>query len=429
MDREIMNELKAWKERSDRKPLILLGARQVGKTYILKEFGKKYYKHTAYINCDDNELVKDLFTPDYDMNRIILSIGSISGTRVLPGETLIILDEIQELKRGLNALKYFCENAPQYHIAVAGSLLGITLHQGESFPVGKVNTLEMHPMTYEEFLTAKGEHMMCEMLQQKRWDVIASTKSRYIQSLREYYFVGGMPEAVSKYIKTNDAVSVREVQKEILNAYDKDISKHASANEAVRINMVWKSIPAQLAKENSKFIYGAVRKGARAKDLEVAIQWLIDAGLVYKVERVNKPGMPLRFYADMTSFKLYMIDCGLLGAMNEMPPAMMLLPNKMAECKGAFTENYVCSQLHNVKGASVYYFSKENSSQEVDFIVQYDVEIAAIEVKAEENLQSKSLKTFHQENMDIRCIRTSMADYRQQEWMENIPLYAIRYLV
>lgn len=429
MDREIMNELKAWKERSDRKPLILLGARQVGKTYILKEFGKKYYKHTAYINCDDNELVKDLFTPDYDMNRIILSIGSISGTRVLPGETLIILDEIQELKRGLNALKYFCENAPQYHIAVAGSLLGITLHQGESFPVGKVNTLEMHSMTYEEFLTAKGEHMMCEMLQQKRWDVIASTKSRYIQSLREYYFVGGMPEAVSKYIKTNDVVSVREVQKEILNAYDKDISKHASANEAVRINMVWKSIPAQLAKENSKFIYGAVRKGARAKDLEVAIQWLIDAGLVYKVERVNKPGMPLRFYADMTSFKLYMIDCGLLGAMNEMPPAMMLLPNKMAECKGAFTENYVCSQLHNVKGASVYYFSKENSSQEVDFIVQYDVEIAAIEVKAEENLQSKSLKTFHQENMDIRCIRTSMADYRQQEWMENIPLYAIRYLV
>lgn len=426
MEREIMKDLVKWKGRSDRKPLILLGARQVGKTYILKEFGKRYYEQTAYINCDDNEMVKELFLPDYDVGRILLAIGSITGVSIQPGKTLIILDEIQELKRGLNALKYFCENAPEYHVAVAGSLLGITLHQGESFPVGKVNTLNIRPMTYEEFLLAKGKSQMCEMLRKREWDVIASTRSLYIQLLREYYFTGGMPEAVKKHLETNDTVQVREVQKEILLAYDKDISKHAPTNEAVRINQVWKSIPAQLAKENRKFIYGAVRQGARAKDFEIAIQWLLDAGLVYKIDRVSKPGMPLGCYADFTSFKLYMLDCGLLGAMNDMPPSLMLLPNKMAESKGSFTENFVCSQLHNCRNLSVYYYSKENSTQEVDFVVQHDTDIVAVEVKSEENLQSKSLKAFHNENQEVRCLRTSMADYRQEDWMVNVPLYAIK---
>ena len=426
MEREIMKDLVKWKGRSDRKPLILLGARQVGKTYILKEFGKRYYEQTAYINCDDNEMVKELFLPDYDVGRILLAIGSITGVSIQPGKTLIILDEIQELKRGLNALKYFCENAPEYHVAVAGSLLGITLHQGESFPVGKVNTLNISPMTYEEFLLAKGKSQMCEMLRKREWDVIASTRSLYIQLLREYYFTGGMPEAVKKHLETNDTVQVREVQKEILLAYDKDISKHAPTNEAVRINQVWKSIPAQLAKENRKFIYGAVRQGARAKDFEIAIQWLLDAGLVYKIDRVSKPGMPLGCYADFTSFKLYMLDCGLLGAMNDMPPSLMLLPNKMAESKGSFTENFVCSQLHNCRNLSVYYYSKENSTQEVDFVVQHDTDIVAVEVKSEENLQSKSLKAFHNENQEVRCLRTSMADYRQEDWMVNVPLYAIK---
>lgn len=426
MEREIMKDLVKWKGRSDRKPLILLGARQVGKTYILKEFGKRYYEQMAYINCDDNEMVKELFLPDYDVGRILLAIGSITGVSIQPGKTLIILDEIQELKRGLNALKYFCENAPEYHVAVAGSLLGITLHQGESFPVGKVNTLNIRPMTYEEFLLAKGKSQMCEMLRKREWDVIASTRSLYIQLLREYYFTGGMPEAVKKHLETNDTVQVREVQKEILLAYDKDISKHAPTNEAVRINQVWKSIPAQLAKENRKFIYGAVRQGARAKDFEIAIQWLLDAGLVYKIDRVSKPGMPLGCYADFTSFKLYMLDCGLLGAMNDMPPSLMLLPNKMAESKGSFTENFVCSQLHNCCNLSVYYYSKENSTQEVDFVVQHDTDIVAVEVKSEENLQSKSLKAFHNENQEVRCLRTSMADYRQEDWMVNVPLYAIK---
>ena len=336
-----MKDLLKWRDRSDRKPLILLGARQVGKTYILKEFGRQHYEHTAYINCDDNEMVKNLFEPDYNIQRILLAIGSITGVSILPGKTLIILDEIQELKRGLNALKYFCENAPEYHVAVAGSLLGITLHQGESFPVGKVNTLKIFPMSYEEFLLAKGQRQMYDMLVQKQWDVMASTRSKYIQSLREYYFTGGMPEAVKKHLDTNDTVQVREVQQEILLAYDKDISKHAPTNEAVRINQVWKSIPSQLAKENRKFVYGVLRKGARAKEFETAIQWLLDAGLVYKVERVGKPGMPLNCYADFSAFKLYMLDCGLLGAMNNMPPALMLLPNKMEESKGNFTENFV----------------------------------------------------------------------------------------
>ncbi|MGM9687612.1 MAG: ATP-binding protein [Alloprevotella sp.] len=426
MERSIMRDLINWRNKNDRKPLILLGARQVGKTYILKEFGKRHYEHTAYINCDNNELVQELFLPDYDTKRILLAIGSITGVSIQPGKTLIILDEIQELKRGLNALKYFCENAPEYHVAVAGSLLGITLHQGESFPVGKVNTLYIHPMTYEEFLVAKGQHQMCNMLTSRQWDVMASTRSMYVQSLREYYFTGGMPEAVKKHLETNDTVQVREVQKEILLAYDKDISKHAPTNEAVRINQVWKSIPAQLAKENRKFIYGAVRKGARAKDFEIAIQWLLDAGLAYKVDRVSKPGMPLGCYADFASFKLYMLDCGLLGAMNDMPPSLMLLPNRMEESKGSFTENFVCSQLQTCRNLPVFYYSKENSTQKVDFIVQHDTEIVAIEVKAEENLQSKSLKSFHNEHPDVRCVRTSMADYRQEEWMDNVPLYAIR---
>lgn len=426
MEREIMKDLLKWRERADRKPLILLGARQVGKTYILKEFGKRYYDNVAYINCDDNELVKDIFMPDYDIKRILLSIGSITGVSIKPGKTLIILDEIQELKRGLNALKYFCENAPEYHLAVAGSLLGITLHQGESYPVGKVNTLEIHPMSFEEFLAAKGKTQMCEMLRDKQWNVLESTKNLYIQSLREYYFAGGMPEAVKKFIETNDAVQVREIQKEILFAYDKDISKHAPVNEAVRINQVWKSIPAQLAKENRKFIYGAVRQGGRAKYFEIAIQWLLDAGLVYKVERVSKPAMPLGSYADFSSFKLYLLDCGLLGAMNNTPPALLLTTNTMAESKGVITENFVCSQLHNSRDLFIYYYSKDSSTQEVDFVVQHGMDIIAIEVKAEENLQSKSLKAFHSENPGVKCLRTSMASYRKEEWLENVPLYAIQ---
>lgn len=421
-----MNDLIAWKERVDRKPLILLGARQVGKTYILKEFGRQHYDNVAYINCDNNELAKGLFEPDYDMQRIILSIGAITGQQVLPGKTLIVLDEIQEPRRGLASLKYFCENVPQYHVAVAGSLLGIMLHEGESFPVGKVNTLTMYPMSYEEFLLAKGRHQLADLLNEGHWDVVGGLKSIYVQTLREYYLVGGMPEAVKKFVETNDANQVREIQQEILQAYDRDISKHAPAEQVIRINQVWHSIPSQLAKENKKFIYGVVKKGARAKDYELAIQWLLDAGLVHKVNRLTTVAMPLKIHEDISAFKLYMLDCGLLGAMSAIPPAVLLLPNADNTAKGDFTENFVCCQMKTVRQLVFGYYSRDNSQLELDFVVQCGLDVVPVEVKAEENLQSKSLKTFLAAHPDMKALRFSMSDYRSQEKITNVPLYGAR---
>lgn len=426
MERTITDELIAWKERKDRKPLILLGARQVGKTYILKAFGRQYYDDVAYINCDNNELVKNLFEPDYDMKRIILTIGAVTGVNIRPGKTLIILDEIQELHRGLASLKYFCEEANEYHVAVAGSLLGIMLHKGESYPVGKVNTMTMFPMTYEEFLIAKGRKQLCEQLNNGNWDVVRGLKGLYIQTLREYYIVGGMPEAVAKFIETNDANSVREIQHEILTAYDKDISKHAPTEQVVRISQVWHSIPSQLAKENKKFIYGVIKKGARAKEYKLAIQWLLDAGLVYKINRLTTPAMPLKIHEDMSVFKLYMLDCGLLGAMSNIPPALLLLPNNKNTAKGDFTENFVCNELMNIRNLTVGYYSKENSQLKIDFIIQTGLRILPVEVKAEENLQAKSLKTFLTDKQEMKGLRFSMSDYREQERIINVPLYGAR---
>lgn len=430
MERFIMQDLIAWKNREDRKPLILLGARQVGKTYILKEFGQREFENVAYINCDNNAMVKDLFATDYNIERILLTIGAITGVNIQAGKTLIIMDEIQELHRGLASLKYFCEDAREYHVAVAGSLLGLTLHQGESYPVGKVNTLEMFPMTYEEFLLARGFKQRVDLLQSGMWDVVNSLRTLYIQHLREYYLVGGMPEAVKKFIDTNDANAVREIQKEILHAYEKDISKHAPDEQVVRINQVWNSIPSQLAKENKKFIYGVVKQGARAKDYELAIQWLIDAGLIYKINRVKTIGMPLKIHEDISAFKLYLLDCGLLGAMSNTPPAFLLLPNNDNSGKGNFTENFICCQLESLRNIPIYYYSKENSQLEIDFVVQIDTNIIPLEVKAEENLQAKSLKVILANNPGMQGLRFSMSDYREQENITNVPLYGARgYLI
>lgn len=430
MERFIMQDLIAWKNREDRKPLILLGARQVGKTYILKEFGQREFENVAYINCDNNAMVKDLFATDYNIERILLTIGAITGVNIQAGKTLIIMDEIQELHRGLASLKYFCEEAREYHVAVAGSLLGLTLHQGESYPVGKVNTLEMLPMTYEEFLLARGFKQRVDLLQSGMWDVVNSLRTLYIQHLREYYLVGGMPEAVKKFIDTNDANAVREVQKEILHAYEKDISKHAPDEQVVRINQVWNSIPSQLAKENKKFIYGVVKQGARAKDYELAIQWLIDAGLIYKISRVKTIGMPLKIHEDISAFKLYLLDCGLLGAMSNTPPALLLLPNNDNSGKGDFTENFICCQLESLRNIPIYYYSKENSQLEIDFVIQIDTNIIPLEVKAEENLQAKSLKVILANNPGMYGLRFSMSNYREQENITNVPLYGARgYLV
>lgn len=425
MERSIMKDLVAWKNRADRKPLILLGARQIGKTYILKEFGKREFKNVAYINCDNNAMVQDLFASDYNIERIVLTISALTGVDVKAGETLIILDEIQELKRGLSSLKYFCEDAPQYHVAVAGSLLGITLHQGESYPVGKVNTLTMYPMSFEEFLWACGKKIMADLLHTTQWNVMRGLNSAFTDYLRKYYFVGGMPEAVKSFIQTNSAPTVREIQNEILLAYDRDISKHAPTEQVVRINQVWNSIPSQLAKENRKFIYGVIKQGARAKDYELAIQWLIDAGLVYKVNRAKLLSVPLKVHEDISAFKLYLLDIGLLGALSQIPPAMLLVSNVANTAKGDFTENYVCSQMSLLRNMPIYYFSKDNSQLELDFVVQVGSEIIPIEVKAEENLQAKSLKTILQKHEDMHGIRFSMSDYRVEERFTNVPLYGV----
>lgn len=421
-----MDDLVRWKNRNDRKPLVLLGARQVGKTYILKEFGRREYENVAYINCDNNALVRDLFTPDYNIERILLTIGAITGVNILPGKTLIIMDEVQELKRGLASLKYFCEDAPEYHVAVAGSLLGLTLHEGDSYPVGKVNTLNMYPMTFEEFLLACNRKQMVDLLQAQRWDFVKGLRTLYMQHLREYYLVGGMPEAVDKFVQTNDANLVREVQNEILAAYERDISKHAPAEQVMRIGQVWHSIPSQLAKENRKFIYGVVKKGARAKDYELAIQWLLDAGLVYKVNRITTLVMPLKMHEELSAFKLFVLDCGLLGAMTITPPAMLLLPSTDNSGKGDFTENFVCSQMKSLSDLPVFYYSKDNSQLELDFVVQADTAVCPVEVKAEENLQSKSLKTTLSENPDMHGLRFSMSDYREEGRLTNVPLYGAR---
>ena len=426
MERKIISQLKQWKESPFRKPLILAGARQVGKTYILKEFGKQEYKHVAYINCDGNSEIANIFAEDYDMKRVLMIIGAICKTPIIPGETLIILDEIQELHKGLSSLKYFCENAPEYHVAVAGSLLGVAMHQGESAPVGKVDIIRLYPMSFEEFLLAKDEKQMLDILQSRDWKTISLLHEKFTKILREYYFVGGMPEAVMTYLATNDANQVRQVQNNILFIYRSDMSKHVNPNDATRISMVWQSIPSQLSRENKKFIYGAVREGARAKDFEMAIQWLVDAGLAYRISRVREVGVPLKFYEDITTFKLFLLDVGLLGALGEMEPAQMLVSNKvMTESKGAFTENYVLCQLLSHQNIFTYYYSREDARLEIDFLAQYQGIITPIEVKAEENLRSKSLRAFIDKHQELRAIRFSMSPYREQEWMTNIPLYAV----
>lgn len=429
MKRTIYNELIKWKLSKSRKPLIMYGARQVGKTYILKRFGEKEYSNLVYLNCYKNEMMEKLFEQDADAKRILLGLAALSNQTIKEGETLVFLDEIQEIPNIISTLKYFCEDLPGIHIVVAGSLLGVMNMKGQSFPVGKVDIMRMLPMSYHEFLVAKGEDGLAGLLQSQDYGMMDVFAEKYTEMLRQYYFVGGMPEAVSHFCQTNDLIGVRQIQKNILTAYETDISKH-TGNDTQRIKMVWDSIPSQLAKENKKFIYGAVRKGARAKDFEIAIQWLIDAGLVYKVERTKEARMPLKFYADANVFKLYLLDVGLLGAMTDTSAALMLIENSaFTEYKGAFTENYVLQQLKTINDMPVYYYSKENSTLEIDFIVQTATTVHPVEVKAEENVKAKSLSTFVNNDckgMNIKGVRLSMKGYADQEWMVNVPLYAAR---
>ncbi|MDO6433458.1 ATP-binding protein [Flavitalea sp. BT771] len=427
MKRHATSFLTTWKASATRKPLIIRGARQVGKTWVMKEFGRSQYEQCAYVNFESNAALKTLFTTDFNIRRILTAIQIEAGVTVEPGNTLIILDEIQEAPGALTSLKYFQENAPEYHVISAGSLLGVALNNHTSFPVGKVDFLDMYPLDFTEFLEAMNETALVDLVKKHDWELIKTFKSRYIELLKQYYYVGGMPEPVSVFIKRKDFKEVRQIQQRILNAYEQDFSKHAPNAIVPRIRMLWNAIPSQLAKENRKFIYGLIKEGARAKEYELAMSWLIDCGLIHKVNNVSKPAIPLKAYEDFGAFKLFLVDVGLLAAMAELDAGSLLEGNAMfEEFKGALTEQYVLQQLVALKEGSIHYWSPGNARSEIDFLVQIAGNVIPIEVKAAENLKAKSLQVYHQKYNPVTAIRTSMADFRKEEWMINLPLYAIR---
>lgn len=426
MERSQLEKLIAWKKEANRKPLVIRGARQVGKTWLMKEFGKREYAQIAYVNFESSKSLKNIFINDFDIQRIITAIQIETDIQINPENTLIIFDEIQECEGAITSLKYFFENAPQYHIIAAGSLLGVAFHHKTSFPVGKVDFLDLYPMSFGEFLLALNKKSLYDLLINQDWPLIKSFKSKFTDLLRQYYFIGGMPEAVYSYIIENDFKKVRNIQMRILNAYEHDFSKHAPHEIVPRIRMIWQSIPSQLAKENRKFIYGVLKHGARAKDFEMAIAWLIESGLIYKINRASKPALPLVAYMDISAFKLYILDVGLLGAMCNIDLKTLIEGNVIfQEFKGALTEQFVLQQLKCCENLSIFYWSTEKSTAEIDFMVQYAENVIPVEVKAEENLQAKSLKSFHQQYNPVISIRTSMSDYRKDDWLTNLPLYTI----
>ncbi len=476
MYRIAIEKLYKWKEDRKRKPLIIEGARQVGKTWLMKEFGEKAYQDTIYINFDSNSRMSELFSEDLNVDRLIMGIELYAGKKIDPDSTLLIFDEVQEVPKALSSLKYFYENAPQYHIICAGSLLGIALHGGTSFPVGKVDFLNLYPLSFKEFLMATAGERFAELLENQDYQMMTAFRQTYIDALKQYYFVGGMPEAVESFVEEKDFNEVRRIQKRILSAYEQDFSKHAPIEivpkirmvwnsipsqlakenkkfvyglvreggrakeyedfskhapiEIVpKIRMVWNSIPSQLAKENKKFVYGLVREGGRAKEYETAIMWLCDCGLIHKVSRVNAAGLPLKAYEDLKAFKLFLVDVGLLGCMTGLRQRTLLDGNELfTEFKGALTEQYVCQQLKTIQDLDIYYYTNDRGTCEVDFIVDTGEEIVPLEVKAEVNLKAKSLKSYHEKYNPPVSIRTSMADYKKEDWIVNLPLYAIEEL-
>ena len=423
MKREVYSQLVNWKNDINKKPLVLRGARQVGKTWLLKEFGANEYRETIYINFEDNMALKNVFIQDFDIKRILLALQIETGIKADAHNCLIVFDEIQEAPKGITSLKYFYEKAPEYHVIAAGSYLGISLHKTNSFPVGKVSFIDLSPLSFPEFLLAKDQGVLLELIRDREWSLISQFKQKYIGLLKEYYFVGGMPEVVKSFIEDYDFDKARKIQSDIINSYEQDFSKHAPPNIIPRIRMVWNSIPSQLAKENKKFIFGMLKKGARSKDFELALEWLIDSGLLHKVNRIKKPSMPLKAYEDLSAFKIFLNDCGLLSALVQLPSKTLLDGNKLfQEFKGALTEQYVHQQLINY---NPYYWSAENSSGEIDFLLQIKESIIPIEVKSEENLKAKSLRAFTKKHKSEIAIRTSMSDYREEDWLINIPLYAL----
>lgn len=424
MKRYAIDDLVRWKESHRRKPLIVEGARQVGKTWLVKEFAAKHYKNIAYVNFENDTFLRAIFETDYNVVRLLNAISAATGVDIIPGETLIFLDEIQEAKGGITSLKYFQEDAPEQHVIAAGSLLGLELHRHTSFPVGKVQFLTLRPMCFREFLDAMGQEKLGGIIDSKDWAMIDAFAPRLKELLKQYYYVGGMPEAVLEFSVSQSWKEVREIQKEILQSYDLDFSKHAPAEIVPRIRGLWNSLPTQLSRENRKFIYGLVKEGARAREYELALQWLLDGGLIHKVMNVTAPRIPLKSYEDSGAFKLFALDLGLLGAMSGLEAATIVEGNRIfLEFKGALTEQYVLQEL--ILKHEPFYYAKPNSQMEIDFLVQSNGNVVPIEVKAEENLRARSLRLFVEKNDSAMAYRLSMSPYRVEEWMTNVPLYAV----
>ena len=426
MYRTAIELLYKWKDKKIRKPLIIRGARQVGKTWLMKEFGAKAYKKCVYISFDNNQRMQELFAADLNIERIVTGLELYAGHKIDPVETLLIFDEIQEVPKALTSLKYFNENAPQYHIVCAGSLLGVALHQGTSFPVGKVEFIDLYPLSFQEFMLAMGKEQYIKLLDSSDYSMVTTFRQEYIDLLKQYYYVGGMPEVVYNFSANKDFSEAREIQGRILDAYEQDFSKHAPHDVVPRIRMLWNSIPSQLTKENKKFIYGLIKEGARAKEYEMALLWLTDCGLVHMVNRVTAPSLPLKAYEDLKAFKLFLLDVGLLSCMVRLRQDVLLDRNELfKEFKGALTEQYVLQQLKTLKNINTYYWTNDRNSAEVDFLIDNGEDVIPLEVKAEVNLQAKSLKTFREKFNPKISLRTSMADYKKEDWLINLPLYAI----
>lgn len=426
MYRSAINTLLQWKNKDNRKPLIIMGARQVGKTWLMKEFGRTNYDKVAYISFYNNKRMDEVFQNDFDVKRIIMNLNIEAGVTITPGDTLIILDEIQDSPKVLESLKYFCEEAPQYHVVAAGSLLGVTIHEGVSYPVGKVDLLDLYPLNFREFLYAMEEQGLADALETKDYTLIDNFSDKYLFWLKNYYYTGGMPAVVDAFRMHRDYAEARQIQNDIVRQYEGDFGKHIDTHTLPRIRLVWDSVPMQLAKENKKFFFGQIKKGARSSEYELAIQWLVDCGLVYKVNRVNEPNMPLKAYKSMNAYKLFLLDVGLLGALSELEAESILDGNDIfVEFKGALTEQYVLQQLISDTRYTPYYFGTEKATFEQDFLVQRGKDIVPIEVKAGDNIRSQSLKAYCDKYHPNKAVRFSTLKYIDQGWMENIPLYAV----
>lgn len=426
MKRKALSFLIRWKNKNSHKPLIIRGARQVGKTWLMKAFGKEFYSQCAYINFDGNKAMQSLFADNFDISRIILGLEIETNLKIQPHSTLILFDEIQECPQALKSLKYFQENAPEYDIIAAGSLLGVSLHSGVSFPVGKVEFLDLYPLDFEEFLDAQGESRLLEAILQLNFPLMRAFNTTYIDLLRQYFFIGGMPEAVQEFANNRDFTAVRSIQKNILNAYQQDFSKHIPTEIVTRSRMLWNAIPGQLAKENRKFVFGAMKKGARWAEYETALNWLSDCGLIYQINRISKPDLPLCAYERRNEFKLFLLDVGLLGALSNLSVKTLLEGNSVyEEFKGALTEQYVLEQLKVIPDLPICYWSNDTSSAELDFIVQNEQNIVPVEVKASINLRAKSMQSYCNHFSPVQCVRTSLADYKLSGALHDIPLYAI----